>query len=184
MAIAAVISAVTGVLTFLVGFIGLPAAGVKSPVGAEATVTATTTVTAQAPSAKGGDGASPAQSSGDTYAKRWSGRVEFAGYFDFDAIPPSSTGTGDVHIAGITDGGEAELTGYTSVLLAEGKAPSPAECTQLVQTQGSDDVTVAAGRTVCLITSDGRPAAAKVVSVSSPSSGRVAFDVTVWEKPA
>lgn len=45
-ALASVIGAIVSALTFLLGFIGLPAAGVDSPAGTPATETATATVTA------------------------------------------------------------------------------------------------------------------------------------------
>ncbi|WP_328555275.1 hypothetical protein [Streptomyces sp. NBC_00358] len=190
---AALITAVTGVLTFLVGFIALPAAGVRSPLGAAATVTATTTaavtatatVTAPAPlSSAGENGGTPSPGSPtDSYAEHWSGRVKFNGWFNLDSVPPSSDGGGDLRMDGITDTGAATFIDFNMVEMPKGETPTPDSCVLLVKTQPDQNIDLPVGRTICFVTDEGRPAMATVVSLDKVDV-KATLDVTVWEVPA
>ncbi|NUS22953.1 MAG: hypothetical protein HOV70_09160 [Streptomyces sp.] len=184
---AALISAGVGALTFAVGFIGLPAAGVTSPAAARetatATVTATSTVTVPAgpavqseePDGGGGGDATPPE-------VQWSGPLlsEQAG-FDLDLVPPALGGD-DVYPSGF-DGAKATLVNNHYALVPEGEEPDFSECKLLATTKPQTNLSVAEGRSVCLFTSDGRVALVTVDS-TNPGTGIVNLTVKVWEKAA
>ncbi|KUN58402.1 hypothetical protein ACH3Y9_40345 [Streptomyces sp. WSLK1-5] len=107
--------------------------------------------------------------------------MKFSGYFNFDEIPPSSAGNGDLKMDGITDSGAAEFGAYDKVLMPPGSHPTPDECVLLVKTQPDQDVDLPMGRTICFVTDEGRPVSATAVAVDR-KDGRVAMDITVWEK--
>jgi len=133
---AALISAGVGALTFAVGFIGLPAAGVTSPAAARetATVTATATVTVSArpavrseePDGSGGGGdATPPE-------VQWSGPLlsQQQG-FDLDLVPPA-VGDDDIDPWGF-DGQKATLIYNNYALVPEGEEPDFSECKLLLE---------------------------------------------------
>ncbi|WP_371545862.1 hypothetical protein OG266_13815 [Streptomyces sp. NBC_00554] len=186
-AVASLIGAAVSALTFLVGFIGLPAVGVDSPAGASATVTAfvttTATVTAKAsvPSGTSGDEPSP---SGST-AIRWSGTLLLTtARYDLDLIPPeqAQATSADILFYSIRDQLEADFESEDVALVPSGETPDAAECTLLAKTQSRQSVFVPAGRSICLITDSGRTAFVAVEEVNAvDETARVT--VQVWDKP-
>ncbi|MFJ9250316.1 hypothetical protein [Streptomyces sp. NPDC101776] len=179
----------TGVVTFLVGFIGLPAAGVNSPASsvetATATITATTTATVTATASAPSD-ASDAPASGSP-AVRWSGSLLVSGDFDLDAIPPRAVlpTDGDIALYQISAGQEAELTSVRASLavVPAGENPDSAKCALLSQTQGQRNATLplTAGGKLCLITNEGRSALVTVTTVH-PQARNASLDVIIWQK--
>ncbi|MGW3652455.1 hypothetical protein [Streptomyces sp. NPDC000878] len=189
MAVAALISAVTGVLTFFVGFIGLPAAGIDSPAASveTATITATATVTTTAPAPAPSDASGAPASTSSSPAVRWSGSLLVSGDFNLDSIPPQAdlpTG-GDIAVLQISDGQEAELTSSRVGLavVPKGENPDSAKCALLAQTQGQRLATLSltAGDKVCLITDEGRTALVTVTAVH-PQAENASLDVRIWQK--
>src|SRR3954447_8445440 len=186
-AVAALITAVTGALTFLVGFIGLPAAGGNSPAASVKTATAevTTTVTATAPAPSEASDAPAATCSSP--AVRWSGSLLVSGDFNLDSTPPQPDAPtdGDISLSQISDGQEAELTSYRTnlALVPKGENPDSAKCALLAKTQGQPGATLplTAGGRVCLITSEGRTALVTVTTVH-PQAQNASLDVRIWQK--
>ncbi|MFI5678292.1 hypothetical protein [Streptomyces cellulosae] len=182
-AIAALISAGVGALTFAVGFIGLPAAGVTSPVAARATATVTATVTATATATATATGAPAAQGEEHDAASpkvQWSGPLlsQQQG-FDLDLVPPA-VGDDDIDPWGF-EGQKATLIYNNYALVPEGEVPDFSECKLLATTKPQPQLSVAAGRSVCLFTDGGRVALATLDSVN-PETGIVDITVKVWEK--
>ncbi|MFE9679472.1 hypothetical protein ACFYO5_36110 [Streptomyces sp. NPDC006259] len=185
-AVAALITAVTGVVTFLVGFIGLPAAGVNSPTAGTATVTTTvtTTPTVTRGSSVPTPNADASPSTSRPPSEYWSGPLLVtSGFgFDLDLVPPEqTTGTmaADFSLS-VTEDGKAAFTYYTMAVVPEGQNPSPEQCALLAKTQGLGDSSVPVGRSSCLITGEGRPA---LVSVTAVTSGTVSLNARVWNTP-
>ncbi|MFF4350380.1 hypothetical protein [Streptomyces sp. NPDC001530] len=110
--------------------------------------------------------------------------MKFYNYFNFDSVPPSYDGNGDLRMSGATDSNEADITPGSNymALVPKGQDPSPEECVQLVRTQADSEAMVAVGRKICFVTDEGRPGLATVVAMSK-EQGTVSCDVTVWEKP-
>ncbi|MFD4547532.1 hypothetical protein [Streptomyces sp. NPDC058466] len=166
------------------GFIGLPAAGIHSPTAGSATVTATATVTTTAPAPSvAASGAGPSASNGSP-SVRWSGPLLISGDFDLDSVPPHVPlpTEGDIILNQIKDGHEAEFTGRAGMaVVPEGESPDPAECILLVQTQPQAHIAVPAGRRLCLITNEGRPALVTATALH-PDAGTVGLNVLVWEQ--
>jgi hypothetical protein len=106
--------------------------------------------------------------------------VKFSGYFNFDEVPPSSAGPGDLKMDGIGDSGTVAFPGFDKVVVPKGETPTPEECAMLVKTQPDQAVDLPVGRALCFVTDEGRPVLAKAVSTDA-TDGRVAMDVTVWE---
>ena len=190
-AVAALITAATGVVTFLVGFIGLPAAGVASPVSSvetatatvTATATATVTTTAPAPS----EASDAPASTSSSPAVRWSGSLLVSGDFNLDSIPPQADlpTDGDIAMYQVSAGQEAELFSSRVNLAAvpEGEDPDSAQCALLAQTQGQRNTTLPliAGGKVCLITDEGRTALVTVATIH-PQAQNASLDVRIWQK--
>lgn len=182
---AALISAGVGALTFAVGFIGLPAAGVTSPAAARETATVTATATAtvttsagpavqtEGPDGGGGGDATPPE-------VQWAGPLlsQQVG-FDLDLVPPAR-GESDIDTYGF-DGPKAKLYGNNYALVPEGEEPDFGECKLLATTKPQSAPAVADGRSVCLITDGGRVALATVDS-ADPGTGIVNLTVKVWEE--
>ena len=180
---AAVIGAVVSALTFLAGFLGLPAAGVESPTAASPTVTATVTVTATAAShAPEPTGSADGQPSNPTSpSERWSGSLLFEqnGSFDLDLTPPTKEGDADVSFYAPTGEKEAEFWNTSMAITPQGKTTDAAECVFLVKTQSKSDIAVPVGRSFCLITTAGRPA---IITVKKVDAADVTVNVRVWDK--
>jgi hypothetical protein len=183
-AIAALISAVVGALTFAVGFFGLPAAGVTSPLGVSETVTATTTATttvtaavASTPDGSGGGNPSP---DAKTPEVQWSGPLLLESYFDLDQIPPENNMDQDVVLNGI-DAQEAHLIYNGYALVPKGGSPGFDDCKLLVSTKSRSAVDVPEGRSICLKTNEGRIALVTLDSLHS-GTGTVDITVKVWRK--
>ncbi|WP_328846968.1 hypothetical protein [Streptomyces sp. NBC_00258] len=187
-AVAALITAATGVLTFLAGYIGLPAAGFDSPAGSAATVTATTTVTTTATpktpdSSETSDGKTP---SAGSVTERWSGPLLITSVrdYDLDLTPPETTvsTTTDIGLVETSDGQEAVFDDYNPLaLVPEGEEPDAAGCALLSKTQSKSGLSVKVGRSFCLRTDKGRSV---LVTVKALNVDAVTIDVTirVWEK--
>ncbi|MEU6376872.1 hypothetical protein [Streptomyces sp. NPDC046909] len=185
--LAALISAGVGILTFAVGFIGLPAAGVRSPVAVRETATVTATATAtvttsaepvvQSENPDGGDSTPP---DAEVPEVQWTGPLlsQQQG-FDLDLVPPERGG-GDIDTYGF-DGPKAKLYGNSYALVPEGEDPDFSECKLLATTKTQSAPAVADGRSVCLFTDGGRVALATVDS-ADPGTGIVNLTVKVWEK--
>ncbi|MFI9832057.1 hypothetical protein ACIHIX_30745 [Streptomyces sp. NPDC051913] len=183
---AALISAGVGALTFAVGFIGLPAAGVPSPAAARETATVTATVTTSAgpavqsaePGGSGGDDSTP--SDVESPEVQWIGPLlsQQQG-FDLDLVPPA-VGDDDIDPWGF-DGQKATLIYNNYALVPEGEEPDFSECKLLATTKPQPQLSVAAGRSVCLFTDEGRVAVVRVDS-ANPETEIVNLTVKVWEK--
>ncbi|MEI5102610.1 hypothetical protein RB200_34000 [Streptomyces sp. PmtG] len=113
-ALASVIAAAVSALTFLLGFVGLPAAGVDSPAATSETVKTTVTVTATAtpkepePDDPSGGQSNPSGSPGE----RWSGSLLFPSgtAYDLDLTPPiKEGGSSDLALYEINEGREANF---------------------------------------------------------------------------
>lgn len=185
-AVASLIGAAVSALTFLVGFIGLPAAGVNSPTGTSATVTATvttsTTVTATPPSStSSSDTLTDTPSPPDSSAIRWSGRLLLKGEHNLDLVPPEEGANWDIKFDGVnSDGKSATLVHVDMAILPNGKIPDIAECTLLAKTQGTNPVSMPVGASACMLTDDRRPVLIKLNSVNAVANTAQAT-VKVWE---
>jgi len=185
-AIAALISAVVGALTFAVGFFGLPAAGVTSPLGVSETVTATTTVaatvtaTVASSETSGGSGGGNPSPDVKTPEVQWSGPLLLESYFDLDQIPPENNLDQDV-VLDVIEAQEAHLIYNEYALVPKGESPGFDECKLLVSTKSQSVVDVPEGRSICLKTNEGRIA---LVTLDSLHSGAGTVDITakVWRK--
>jgi hypothetical protein len=182
-AIAALISAGVGALTFAVGFIGLPAAGVTSPVAERETATVTATVTSTTTVTAAPGGGSTVQSSPDSESPevQWSGPLLSQQQpFDLDLVPPAVGAGGDIYPSGF-DGKKATLVDNSYALVPEGEAPDFSECKLLATTKPLLSPSVAAGRSVCLFTDEGRVALATLDSLNTETE-IVNITVKVWVK--
>ncbi|MFJ2648103.1 hypothetical protein ACIO1C_15365 [Streptomyces sp. NPDC087420] len=177
------------VVGLLLGFFGLPAAGLKSPTGAAqptVTVTATETKVVPAPDEESGsEGQDPAAtpSPKTTSSVRWHGDIHVTAYhWDLDTVPPAEDSpiTGDFLLFETLSEGTAEFDDYKMAPVPEGENPTQGECTSLAQLQAKDELSVSAGQSVCLITQSGRTALMKVKSVNDDDT--VEAEITVWEK--
>ncbi|MFF9410354.1 hypothetical protein ACF1B0_33235 [Streptomyces anandii] len=177
----------TGVLTFLVGFIGLPAAGVNSPAASVETATATVTATVTTPASAPPEATDAPSSTSGSPAVRWTGPLLVSGDFNLDSVPPQGAmpTDGDIELSQINDGQEAVLRSARASLavVPQGENPDAARCTVLAQTQGQRlaDLPVAVGGKLCLITSEGRPSLVTVTAVH-PEAQNASLDVHIWQK--
>ncbi|AZP18065.1 hypothetical protein SAMN06272735_3178 [Streptomyces sp. TLI_55] len=182
-AIAALISAGVGALTFAVGFIGLPAAGVTSPVAVRETVTATVSVTTTATpqgNPGGGSGDRPSPQSESEPEVQWSGPLLSQNQgFDLDLVPPA-VGDDDIDPWGF-DGQKVNLIYNNYALVPEGEEPGFSECKLLATTKPQSSLSVGEGRSVCLFTDGGRVALVRVDSLD-PDSEITNLTVKVWDK--
>ena len=112
---------------------------------------------------------------------RWNGPLLASGGFDLDLIPPEASLYEDFDLLPAEDGQEAQSSG-TASLVPEGKDLDSAGCVLLAKTQPQSNISVPVGRTLCLITDEGRPALVTVKAVHK-AANTVSVDVRVWQKP-
>ncbi|MGW3426233.1 hypothetical protein [Streptomyces phaeochromogenes] len=185
-AIAGIIGAVVSVLTFLLGFIGLPAAGVDSPSATSATVTTTATVTATATSTapERNDTSDGQPDSSAIPGEYWSGPLLFSGNeaYDLDLAPPEKDSEGgEMTFDTINEEREATFYEESMAIVPQGEHPNSAECTLLAKTQSASVITIPAGRSFCLITGAGRTAIVTINGLNI-ADGTVEADAQVWDK--
>lgn len=183
---ASVIAAVVSALTFLLGFVGLPAAGVDSPAATSVTVTTTATVTATAtPKAPESNDPSNGQPNpSDSPGEHWSGPLLYSGNdtYDLDLIPPEKgTEGGEMTFDVISEEREAIFYDDPIALVPQGEHPDATECTLIAKTQSTSKVTVPVGRSICLITGAGRTAIVTVKALHI-ADATVEADAQVWNK--
>ncbi|MEU9783638.1 hypothetical protein AB0H92_22185 [Streptomyces phaeochromogenes] len=186
-ALASVIAATVSALTFLFGFIGLPAAGVDSPTATSETVTTTatvvTTATVTAPATNKEPESTGEPISSGSPRELWSGPLLFpqGDSYNLDLTPPVKEGETDLTYYGITGEREANFWHAEMAMVSQGGKPDSAECTLLVQTQAKPDITVPVGSSFCVITGAGRTALVTVKKLDT-ADGSVSVDAYVWDK--
>ncbi|MFG2650205.1 hypothetical protein [Streptomyces sp. NPDC048436] len=185
-ALASVVAAAVSALTFLVGFIGLPAAGVHSPAATPETVTATTTVTAtatrEAPEPNESSDEQPSASA--SIGERWSGSLLYEpdNDYDLDLTPPRKEGDQtDALFESITEGRDAVFSSGSMALVHQGDEMNAADCIFLVQTQSKASISVPVGGSFCVTTTASRAAIVTVRKLDT-TDGTVTVDVRVWDK--
>ncbi|MFI1482640.1 hypothetical protein [Streptomyces sp. NPDC020747] len=181
-AVAGLISAATGLLTFLVTFFGLPAAGIDSPTASSATATATVTATVTARGEGQDTDGENQPSSPSSNQVRWSDSLLLSGGHDLDLIPPEESVVKDLHFRLSDDSTSAYLYNADAIAsVPAGETVEADECTYLAKTQNQDSVEIPVGGSACLLTDGGRTALITINSLDTTAE-TAQTQTTVWQK--
>jgi hypothetical protein len=169
---AAWITAITGILLVVLGYLGLAAAAHWWPFGSQ-------TGSSSAGGTPSGRQSTSPGAAGRGWSVYWSGPVGITNIgLNFDNKPPSSA-SGDINFNGsLSSSDTATMAAWPGP-----RTPTAAQCQNWVTTHPSNIVgTVTTGMQICLLTTQGRSVLLLVEGLPAGATAELQAHATIWQQ--